>query len=287
MNNNHPQEIGNVIDFKGLKIALASPETIKSWSYGEVLKPETINYRTLKPEKDGLFSESIFGPTKDWECYCGKYKRIRYRGIICDKCGVEVTQSKVRRERMGHITLASPVTHVWFFKGTPSRLSILLDIAPRSLEGVIYFAQYLATGVDKEKKQAALKSLVSMEEEKRKELRENVGKMVKQIEDDFSLEKEAIKKKIKNKESYEIVIQEADLKAKQRIQMAREGIATDEMKFEETFREIRNLAKSINLSSVLSEEDYLRLNDYSCSDFFQVGMGGEAILKALTELDLD
>jgi DNA-directed RNA polymerase subunit beta' len=124
-----------------------------------VTKPETINYRTLKPEKDGLFDERIFGPTKDWECYCGKYKRIRYRGIVCDKCGVEVTQSKVRRERMGHISLAAPVVHVWFFKGAPSKLSLLLDISPRSLEGVIYFAQYLVTSVDEKKKKEVLEAV--------------------------------------------------------------------------------------------------------------------------------
>ena len=116
-----------VNNFDAIRIGLASPDEIKSWSSGEVTKPETINYRTLKPEKDGLFDERIFGPTKDWECYCGKYKRIRYKGIICDKCGVEVTRSKVRRERMGHIQLASPVSHIWYFKGTPSRLGILLD----------------------------------------------------------------------------------------------------------------------------------------------------------------
>src|SRR5574341_1263378 len=130
----------NIVDFSGLKVVLASSEDIKSWSYGEVTKPETINYRTLKPEKDGLFDERIFGPTKDWECYCGKYKRIRYRGIICDKCGVEVTQSKVRRERMGHITLSTPIAHVWFFKGSSSPLSLILDMPQKSLESVMYYA---------------------------------------------------------------------------------------------------------------------------------------------------
>ena len=142
----------DVNDFTAIRIALASPDQIRSWSYGEVTKPETINYRTLKPEKDGLFCEKIFGPTKDFECYCGKYKRVRYKGIICDKCGVEVTRSKVRRERMGHIELASPVAHIWFVKGTPSRLSLLLNISPRSLERVIYFAQYVVMGVDDDAK---------------------------------------------------------------------------------------------------------------------------------------
>ncbi|MCJ7672447.1 MAG: DNA-directed RNA polymerase subunit beta', partial [Acidimicrobiia bacterium] len=135
-----------------MSIALATADQIRTWSNGEVKKPETINYRTLKPEKDGLFCEKIFGPTKDWECYCGKYKRVRFKGIICERCGVEVTRSKVRRERMGHIELAAPVTHIWYFKGVPSRLGYLLDIAPKSLEKVIYFAAHLITWVDEEKR---------------------------------------------------------------------------------------------------------------------------------------
>jgi DNA-directed RNA polymerase subunit beta' len=135
-------------EFNAIRISLAAPEDILTWSHGEVTKPETINYRTLKPERDGLFCERIFGPTKDWECYCGKYKRVRYKGVVCDKCGVEVTRSKVRRDRMGHITLAAPVSHIWFVKGTPSRLGLLLDISPRNLERVIYFAAYVITAVD-------------------------------------------------------------------------------------------------------------------------------------------
>jgi len=133
------------INFESLQINLASTEKILSWSHGEVKKPETINYRTLKPERDGLFCERIFGPSKDWECHCGKYKRIRYKGIICDRCGVEVTKSKVRRERMGHITLATPVSHIWYFKGIPSRIGLVLDMSPRALEKVLYFASYVVT----------------------------------------------------------------------------------------------------------------------------------------------
>ena len=124
--------------FESIKIGLASPDAIRSWSYGEVKKPETINYRTLKPERDGLFCERIFGPTKDWECYCGKYKRIRFKGKICERCGVEVTRAKVRRERMGHIELAAPVSHIWYFKGTSSRMGLLLNLSPRVLEKVLY-----------------------------------------------------------------------------------------------------------------------------------------------------
>ena len=130
-------------NFESIKIGLASPEKIRSWSYGEVKKPETINYRTLKPEKEGLFCERIFGPTKDWECHCGKYKRIRYKGVVCDRCGVEVTKAKVRRERMGHIELASPCSHIWYFKGIPSRMGLILDMSPRNLEKVLYFANYV------------------------------------------------------------------------------------------------------------------------------------------------
>ena len=133
--------------FDKIQIGLASDEKIRELSKGEVKKPETINYRTLKPERDGLFCERIFGPTKDWECHCGKYKRVRYKGIVCDRCGVEVTKSKVRRERMGHIELAAPVAHIWYFKGIPSRIALLLDISPRNLEKVIYFASYVV--VDK------------------------------------------------------------------------------------------------------------------------------------------
>ena len=130
-------------NFDSIRIGLASPDKIRSWSKGEVKKPETINYRTLKPEKDGLFCEKIFGPTKDWECHCGKYKKVRYKGVVCDRCGVEVTKSKVRRERMGHIELAAPVSHIWYFKGIPSKMGILLDMSPRSLEKILYFASYI------------------------------------------------------------------------------------------------------------------------------------------------
>ncbi|MEL7644536.1 MAG: DNA-directed RNA polymerase subunit beta', partial [bacterium] len=146
-------------DLVALRISLASPETIKSWSYGEVLKPETINYRRLRPEKDGLFCEAIFGPTRDWQCYCGKYKNPRYKGIVCDKCGVEVTRSAVRRERMGHIDLATPVAHIWYTRRIPSYLGMLLDISRRNLDRVLYFAQYIITFVDEEARQKALRRL--------------------------------------------------------------------------------------------------------------------------------
>ena len=148
--------------FRALRISLASPEIIRGWSHGEVLKPETINYRRLRPEKDGLFCEAIFGPTKDWQCYCGKYKNIRFKGITCEKCGVEVTRSSVRRERMGHITLAAPVAHVWYTRRVPSFLGLLLDISRRNLDRVLYFAQYVVTYVDED---ARRKALIRIEDE--------------------------------------------------------------------------------------------------------------------------
>src|SRR6187402_350213 len=153
--------------FDELRIGLATADQIRAWSNGEVKKPETINYRTLKPEKDGLFCERIFGPTRDWECHCGKYKRVRFKGIICERCGVEITRSKVRRDRMGHIELAAPVTHIWYFKGVPSRLGYLLDIAPKDLERIIYFAAYVVTRVDAERRH---KDLAELEGDMRAEI---------------------------------------------------------------------------------------------------------------------
>src|SRR5512136_66082 len=147
-----------VNDFDAVRISLASPEQIRSWSYGEVTKPETINYRTLKPERDGLFCERIFGPTKDFECFCGKYKKIRYKGTICDKCGVEVARAKVRRERMGHIELAAPVAHIWFAKGIPRYVAQLINVSPRSLERVIYFARFIVTSVNEEVRSKVLET---------------------------------------------------------------------------------------------------------------------------------
>ena len=150
------------ITFDAIKIGLASPEKILEWSRGEVTKPETINYRTLKPERDGLFCERIFGPSKDWECHCGKYKKIRYKGVVCDRCGVEITKASVRRERMGHIALAAPVSHIWYFKGIPSRMGLILDLSPRTLEKVLYFASYIV--LDKGETNLQYKQVLSEQE---------------------------------------------------------------------------------------------------------------------------
>ena len=153
------------LSFESIKIGLASPEQIRSWSFGEVTKPETINYRTLKPETGGLFCERIFGPTKDWECHCGKYKRIRYKGKVCERCGVEVTRAKVRRERMGSIELAAPVSHIWYYKSIPSVMGLVLDVSPRILEQVLYFSQYIVTdpgNTPLQKKQLNLEAMLMM-----------------------------------------------------------------------------------------------------------------------------
>lgn len=172
-------------NFEAVKLALASPEMILSWSHGEVTKPETINYRTLKPERDGLFCEKIFGPVKDWECHCGKYKRYRYKGIICDKCGVEVTRSKVRRERMGHIKLAAPVSHIWFFRGVPSRIGLLLDISPRNLERVLYFASYIVLEIDEEARNRMLEQLTPESDPEILRLQEELANLDQRIKEDI------------------------------------------------------------------------------------------------------
>src|SRR5436190_8583566 len=179
----------DVNNFDAIRISLASPEAIKSWSYGEVTKPETINYRTLRPEFGGLFCERIFGPTKDWECSCGKYKRVRYKGIICDKCGVEVTRAKVRRERMGHIELASPVSHIWFVKGTPSRIGLLLDITPRTLEQVLYFAKYIITEVNAEARERTIKQVEADLESKQRQKQEEADEKVAELRDALEAKK--------------------------------------------------------------------------------------------------
>jgi len=275
-----------MVDFTSLQIKLASPEEIKSWSHGEVLKPETINYRTLKPEKDGLFCERIFGPTKDWECYCGKYKRIRYKGIICDKCGVEVTQSRVRRERMGHIKLATPIAHVWFFRGAPSKLSLLLDISPRNLEAVIYFAKYLVTDVDHQKKKEVLRSLEQSLIKKLKEIKQNLTNTIKQIKKDSERELKEIKQKIKNKDQRNLATEEINLKTKQKIQTAKDENLLEEERAAEIFKTLKNIVKNLMVKSLLTEEEYLKLKEHKAATFFRAEMGAEAVLKVTKTLDI-
>jgi DNA-directed RNA polymerase subunit beta' len=278
--------MGNLIDFEGLKISLASPETIRSWSHGEVVKPETINYRTLKPEKDGLFCERIFGPTRDFECYCGKYKKIRYRGIICDKCGVEVTRSRVRRERMGHINLISPVVHMWFFRGAPSLLSTLLEMPLRSLESVIYFASYLVTDVDIKKQTQVLSRLKKELSSKKEKLAKAVKVKIAREEKAFQKKKKKFTKKQK-KEVRKTEISKLEQKLREKIEGLRTNLVLEQTSLEENYKSFLEQVKKISQLSLLSEEEYLRYAESGAGTFFRANMGAEALLEVLSHLDLD
>ena len=269
----------NLIDFQGLQVKLASPEDIRAWSHGEITKPETINYRTLKPEKDGLFCERIFGPTKDWECYCGKYKRIRYRGIICDKCGVEVTMSRVRRERMGHLGLAAPVAHVWFFKGAPSKLSLLLNISPKKLASVIYFARYLVLTLNEDNRTATLEKLEAQTETKKEEIKKKFDALVEAAMTEG-------KDKVKATKS-EPEAESIKNKTKQHVGTLREQMIAEQNVTEEIFATVADLVKRLEANAVLSEDEYLKLLDYEAGDFITVGMGAEAVLEAVKKVDLE
>ncbi len=279
--------MNNLLDFDQLKVAIASPDIIRSWSFGEVTRPETINYRTLKAEKDGLFAENIFGPTKDWECYCGKYKRIRYRGVICDKCGVEVTQSKVRRERMGHITLASPVAHIWFVKGAPSKLSLILDLTMKNLEAIIYFASYLVTGIDTDKKAEAIEKLEKQLGEKQDASKEALEKTIKEAEDVTTGELKELKKKIGNDEKFELQAAEFQIEARRKIAQLKEQNQVELAQLEEIYKTVSELVKNINPMKLLSEDEYFKLDEYGVADFLEVKMGAEALLEVLNKIDLD
>ncbi len=253
------------LDFDSIKLKLASPEGIKNWSHGEVLKPETINYRTQKPEKDGLFCEKIFGPSKDWECYCGKYKKIRYKGIICDKCGVEVTHSIVRRERMGHIELAAPASHIWFLRGVPSRLGLILDISAQNLEKVIYFANFIVIKVDEDLKNQANEQLKAEYKTKKKQIESNFKNRVNQIKKDKNLKTKDKDKKIieLNKEKEETL----------------KELETEFTKTEADLKELK-------VKNIISEEFYHDLS-LKFGYLFEASIGAEAIRKLLTEIDLE
>jgi DNA-directed RNA polymerase subunit beta' len=256
-----------VNDFTTVRISLASPEQIRGWSYGEVTKPETLNYRTLKPEKDGLFCEKIFGPTKDFECYCGKYKKIRYKGIVCDKCGVEVARSKVRRERMGHINLAAPVSHIWFVKGTPSHMGLLLNISPRNLEQVIYFAKFIITTVDEEKRSQALK-----------QLRDDMAQQYSEKEKALTDKIESLKPQGEAEPS--------DEKAQQEIKQLQQQNVEEKRKLDSELREKIDDLESLVPLTLLSASRHRELRQ-RWGDVFSAGMGAEAVLEILGTLDLE
>ena len=257
----------NISDFKGLKVIVANSEDIKNYSYGEVTKPETINYRTYRPEKDGLFDERIFGPTRDFECYCGKYKRIRYKGIICDRCGVEVTYSRVRRERMGHITLASPVVHIWFSKGSPSKISVLLDIPQKDLESVIYFASYLVTMIDEDKRKEAQKALAKIKEDRIKKLKDQAEEEMKALGSEEKSKVKDVKGTLKQEQKI-LVLEETDVAYRQKRIALEKRLETEVARTEEIFSRVNDIVKGLRLWDVLSEEEYIRLIEYDVPIFF-------------------
>ncbi len=265
--------------FDELRIGLATADDIRQWSHGEVKKPETINYRTLKPEKDGLFCEKIFGPTRDWECYCGKYKRVRFKGIICERCGVEVTRAKVRRERMGHIELAAPVTHIWYFKGVPSRLGYLLDLAPKDLEKIIYFAAYLITAVNQDERHRDLPSLeaeVSAEKSTLEKKRDSdIDTRAKKLETDLAeLEAEGAKSDVRRK-----VREGGEREMRQiRDRAQREIDRLDEVM--DTFRKLE-------VKQLISDELLYRELRDRFGDYFEGGMGAESLQTLVKNFDLD
>ena len=277
----------NIINFSALEIRIADPDTIKSWSYGEVKKPETINYRSLKAEKDGLFDEKIFGPIKDYECYCGKYKRIRYKGIVCDKCGVEVTQSKVRRERMGHITLAAPVAHIWFFKGAPSKLSLLLDISPRNLSSIIYFSKYVVLDVDAEERTAVVDNLDVDLVAAQDELKENIKKDMEVITTALVADQKNLRDKVTNKETLSLKLTEIELKAKNKLAGLKKQLEVQLDQTEEIYKTVKQMVKKVTKGTILSEDEFLKLDDYNASSHLRVSMGAESILELVSEIDLD
>lgn len=275
-----------MFDFTGLKIKLASPENILNWSYGEVTKPETINYRTFRPEKDGLFDEKIFGPTKDYECYCGKYKRIRYKGIICDRCGVEVTTSAVRRERLGHIKLATPIAHIWYFKGTSSILSVILDIPSVALEKIIYFALYLVKKVDVKKRGEVVKKLEEIKKEELINLEKDHQKKITELLNDWELEKEKITKRLTNREQKDIALEELEIKIKEKKRILLEEFTNKKSQKISFFDFLTKKIKSLSPLDTLDEDYYLFLKEKELHNFVEVGMGAEVLYEILSSLDI-
>ncbi|MBD3248162.1 DNA-directed RNA polymerase subunit beta' [Candidatus Falkowbacteria bacterium] len=261
-------------DFDAIKLSMASPEDILEWSNGQVTRPETINYRTQKPEKDGLFCERIFGPTKDWECYCGKYKKIRYKGIICDKCGVEVTRSIVRRERMGHIELQTPCSHIWFLRGISSKIGLILDLSMQALEKVIYFASFIVTDVDEELKNQTIDQIKQEFKDKKKTITEDFKRQEKELKASKS---KLTKEGLSAKEAEEKINKELDILSKAK----EEKLESLTSYFNESSKELKDLKPML----IVSEDIYQSLS-LKYGHIFEAGIGAEAIRKVLSRIDL-
>ncbi len=273
------EELIRLKDFDSIKISLASTQDIMKWSHGEVTKPETINYRTFRAEKDGLFDERIFGPIKDYECYCGKYKRIRYRGVICDKCGVEVTHSRVRRERMGHIKLAASVAHVWFFKGIPSKMAILLDMTPRALESVIYFSSFIVKEVNNDKKASVISDI-------EKDLLKAKAEISELIEVDVKKLEQTAKDKISESKKKEFAEEEINLKLREQIAKLRDQGVVKQDKVEKEFKALEKRIEGLEKNSVMEDSEYMTIYEH-VNKFCKVGIGAEAIKEVLEKVDLN
>jgi len=254
-------------DLNAIRISLASPEQIRGWSHGEVTKAETINYRTLKPERDGLFCERIFGPTKDFECHCGKYKKVRYKGVICDKCGVEVAHSSVRRERMGHIALAAPVTHIWFVKLVPSRLGLLLNLSPRNLESVIYFAQYIIISVNEKASQ-----------ERIRQLEQELARQISEQEEWVNRKVDELQAKAELGKGEKAVVEE--------VNQLRASFIQKRSELEEDLKARKGEIEGLKPLKLLNGERYQELKD-KYGDIFEAGIGAEAILEILKKIDVE
>ncbi|OQX51247.1 DNA-directed RNA polymerase subunit beta' [candidate division CPR3 bacterium 4484_211] len=281
-------------EFDALKIALASPDDILNWSHGEVTKAETINYRTFKPEKDGLFCEKIFGPVRDFECYCGKYKGVRYKGVICDKCGVEVTRSLVRRERLGHITLASPIVHTWFLRRNPHKLPLVLDMRYSDLEAVIYFALYVVTSVDETKKEKAIAQVQTQFEKRKASLEKKIADKIQSLHQQLQERTKTIEEKIKKfqkegleKEGLQIRIDSLNRKFHQRELFLQKKLEEYLGRLQNKKMYLEKRILGIKPKDVLSEEEFHELSLWKADNFLTVGMGAEAILELLKSVDLD
>jgi len=272
-------------DFKALKLSIASPEQILNWSYGEVRKAETINYRTHRPEVDGLMDEKIFGPTKNFECYCGKYKKIRYKGIICDKCGVEVTHKRVRRERMGHIKLASPVTHVWFAHGVPNKLAIILGVTQKKLETVIYFARYLVTSYDQDKKTEVIDRIKSKKEADLKAISDELNQKLQETELHFAEIIANAKKEEANEKKLTFKIDKINNDLRKELAKIKSVYSQKEGNLLNKYKGILELVETLEECTTLSEDDFNLLREFDAI-FFEAEMGAEAIEKVLSKINI-
>lgn len=276
----------SMTEFSGLKIKLASPTEILSWSHGEVTKPETINYRSWRPEKDGLFCEKIFGPSRDYECYCGKYKKIRFKGVICDRCGVEVTTSKVRRERMGHITLAAPITHLWYLRNTPSPLSVILDIPQKDLEAVVYFTKYLVTSVTEDKRKEAMDNLMSNSKKRQEQIDTDTKTAIALKTEQIENEKIELKKRIKNKDQLNIAQEERNVKLKQDVQKLENKATTEKNRIESLINYLEEKIQTLQVLTTMTDEESFYLSQFKADIFFEAKMGAEAVFEVLKKIDL-